>query len=216
MIAGAAYEVVEPCAFAAEDEDAVAGEVELVVIGSATLIETDDPEIPALEIFESADQIDDAGDAQMLCSAGTGLDGDRAKGRGAALGEHDAIHAGAVGYAEKSAEVLRVFNAVEGEQETGEAGLGCGIGRKQVFNRERCLPMNEGDDPLMRDVLRHKRELLARFLADADAKLSAESDHLFEARIVALGGHQDVVKPATTGLESFFHRMQAVENFHEG
>jgi hypothetical protein len=25
-----------------------------------------------------------------------------------------------------------------------------------------------------------------------------------------------VVKPATSGLESFFHRMQAVKNFHEG
>ena len=152
MIAGAAYEVVEPCAFAAEDEDAVAGEVELVVIGCATFVETDDPEIPALEIFESAHQIDDAGDAQMLCGAGTGLDGDRAKGRGAALGEHDAIDAGAVGYAEKSAEVLRIFNAVEGEQRRAKPGC-CGIGREQIFNCERCLPMNEGDDPLMRDVL---------------------------------------------------------------
>jgi len=33
---------------------------------------------------------------------------------------------------------------------------------------------------------------------------------------VALGGDQDVVKAATSGLQSFFHRMQSVENFHEG
>jgi hypothetical protein len=25
-----------------------------------------------------------------------------------------------------------------------------------------------------------------------------------------------VVKAATSGLQSFFHRMQSVENFHEG
>ncbi len=216
MIAGAANEVVEPGALAAENEHAVAGEVEVVVIRCAALIEPDDPEILALEIFQSAHQIDDAGDAQVLRGAGAGLDGDWAQGRGAALCEHDAIHACAVGYAEKSAQVLRVFNAVESEQETGKAGFGSRIRRKQVFNRERLLPVNEGDDTLMRDVLRDQRELLTRLLADADAKLAAEIDELLDSGIVALGGHQDVVKPATSGLESFFHRMQAVENFHEG
>jgi hypothetical protein len=216
VIAGAADEVVEPCALAAEDEDAVAGEVELVVVGCAPLVESDNPEILALEIFESANEVNDAGDAQVLGGAGAGLDGDRAEGRGAALGEDDAIHARAVGYAEKSAEVLRVFNAVEGKQETGEAGFSCGIGRKEVFNGERFLRVNEGDHALVRDVFGDECELLTQLLADSDATLAAESDELFDSGIVALGGDQDVVKAATSGLESFFHRMQTVENFHEG
>jgi hypothetical protein len=46
--------------------------------------------------------------------------------------------------------------------------------------------------------------------------LAAERNELLEAGIVAFGGDKDVVKAATPGLESFFHRMQAVENFHEG
>jgi len=32
--------------------------------------------------------------------------------------------------------------------------------------------------------------------------------------ILALAGHQNVVKPAAASLEGFFDRMQPVENFH--
>ena len=97
MVAGAADEIVEARALAAEDEDAVAGEVELVVVGCAALVESDDPEIAILELFEGADEVDDAGDAEMLGCSRAGFDGDGAEGRGAALGEDDAIDACAVG-----------------------------------------------------------------------------------------------------------------------
>jgi hypothetical protein len=43
MVAGAADEIVEAGAFAAKDEDAVACEVELVVVGGSPLVEADDP-----------------------------------------------------------------------------------------------------------------------------------------------------------------------------
>ena len=33
-----------------------------------------------LELFEGADEVDDAGDAQVLGCAGAGLDGDRTQG----------------------------------------------------------------------------------------------------------------------------------------
>ena len=119
VVAGAADEVVEAGAFAAEDEDAVAGEVELVVVGLAALVETDDPDIALLEVFKSADEVDDAGDAEVLGCSGAGFYGDGAERGGAALGEDDAVDAGAVGYAEERAEILRVFNAVEGEEQAG-------------------------------------------------------------------------------------------------
>ena len=122
VVAGAADEVVEARTLAAEDEDAVAGEVELVVVGGAALVETDDPDVLALEFFEGADEIDDTGDAEVFGCAGAGFDGYRAEGGGAALGEDDAVDSGAVGYAQKGAEVLRVFNAVEGEEKAGGAG----------------------------------------------------------------------------------------------
>ena len=73
VIAGAADEIVEARAFAAEDDDEIAGEVEPVVVGFAALVETDDPEVLALELFEGADEVDDAGDAEVLGCAGAGL-----------------------------------------------------------------------------------------------------------------------------------------------
>ena len=78
MVAGAADEVVEAGAFATEDEDAVAGEVELVVVGLAALVETDDPDVALLEVFEGAHEVDDAGNAEVLGGAGACLDGDGA------------------------------------------------------------------------------------------------------------------------------------------
>ena len=75
VIAGAADQVVEARALASEDDHAVAGQVELVVVGRAALVESHDPQIPALELFEGADEVDHAGDAQVLGGAGAGLDG---------------------------------------------------------------------------------------------------------------------------------------------
>ena len=119
MIAGAADEIVQACAFAAEDDDEIAGEIELVVGGGAAFVETDDPEITALEFFEGSNEVDDAGDAEMLGGSGTGFDGGGAEWSGAALGEEDAVDTRAIGDAKKSAEILRVFNAVEREEEAG-------------------------------------------------------------------------------------------------
>jgi hypothetical protein len=105
MVACAADEVVEACALAAEDENEVPGQVKLVVVRGASFIETNDPEILTLELFK--------GYAQMLCRAGAGFDGDRAERGGTALGEDYTVYSGAIGNAKKSAEVLRIFNAVE-------------------------------------------------------------------------------------------------------
>ena len=51
MVAGAADEVVKTGALAAEDENAVAGEVELVVVGGAAFVETDDPDVLLLQLL---------------------------------------------------------------------------------------------------------------------------------------------------------------------
>jgi len=127
VVAGAADEVVEASAFPAEDEDAVAGEVEAVVVLNAALgwigIEADGPDVAIFQILKGADEVDDAGDAEVLGSAGAGLYGGGGEGGGAALSEDDAVDAGAIGDAEERAEILGIFDAVEGEEEAGGAGL---------------------------------------------------------------------------------------------
>jgi hypothetical protein len=125
MIAGSANEIVEPCALAAENDDEIAGEIELVIRGGATFVESDNPKVAALELFESANEVDDTSDAEMLDGSGAGFDGCRAEWSRAALCEEDSVDAGAVGDAKKSTEILRVFNAVERE-EKASGGILCG------------------------------------------------------------------------------------------
>jgi hypothetical protein len=170
----------------------------------------------ALEFFESADQVDDASDAEVFGCAGTGFYGDWAEGGGAALGEDDAVDACAVGYAEQRAEILRVFDTVKGKEEPGGAGFCLRAGLEEIFNGERLLRMNEGDYTLMSGSLGDEGQLLARFLTDADASLTALGHQLLETGVVALLSDEDMVETAASGLEGFFHRMQTVQDFHEG
>ena len=185
----------------------------MVVCGRATLVEPDDPKVAAFELFEGADEVDDACDAEMLGGSGTGFDGGRAEWSGTALGEENAIDTGAIGNAKKSPEVLRVFNAVESEQQAS-GGFAGRIGREEVFESEKFLRANERDDALVRGGLCGEGEMLARFLKDANTGIAALGDEEIEAVVFALASYENVIEAAAAGLESFRNRMQAVENFH--
>ena len=211
VVAGATDEVVETGAFAAEDEDAIAGEVELVVVGGAALVEADDPDVLLLQLFQCADEVDDAGDAEMLGGAGAGFHGYWAQRCGAAFGEDDAVNAGAVGDAEKRSEILRIFDAVEREKQARLRGIARG---EEIFDGEQFLRADECDDALVGSGSGEVCELVAGFLADADTGQFAIGNEAREAFVVALGGNQNVIEAAATGPESFGNGMHAVENFH--
>jgi hypothetical protein len=213
MIAGTAHEIVETSALAAKDNNKIAGEIELVICRRAAFVETDDPEIAALELFERTNEVDNTGDAEVLGGSGTGFDGGRTERSGAALGEKDAVDARAIGNAKKSAEVLRVFNAVEREEEASWRFAG-GIGREKILEREKLLRTDKRDDALVSGGFRDEGELLARPFKDAKTCVAASCDEADEAVIVALSGDENMIEAAAAGLESFRDRMQAVENFH--
>jgi hypothetical protein len=212
MVAGAAHQIVETCAFAPEHENDVAGEIETVVIGGAALVESDDPEIVALEIFKRTNEVDDAGDAEMLRGSGTRFNGHGAEWCGTALGEQDALDTGAIGDAKQRTEILRIFHAIEREEKTRGA---CCRRTIEVFNRKKFLRADERDDTLMRRSFGDEGELLARLLADADAGIAALRDEALQAIVLALAGDKDVIETAAAGFERFLNRMQPVENFHE-
>jgi hypothetical protein len=218
VVAGAADKIMETGPLAAEDEDAVAGEVETVVVGLAALVEANDPQILALEVFKSADEVDDAGDAEMLSGAGAGLDGDRAEGRGATFGEHDSIDSSTVGHAQQGTEVLRVLNSIESQEQTRRARRSWEGWERvvEVFNGERFLGTDQGNDTLVGGGRGELGKLLAGLRADANARLTTGFHEAGEAVIVALARHYHLVKAPATGLEGLLDRMQAVENFHEG
>ena len=56
--------------------------------------------------------------------------------------------------------------------------------------------------------------MLARFRAHADAGLAAGAHQPLQALVVALAGHQHMVKAAPPGAQSLFHRVQSVKHFH--
>jgi len=169
MVAGAADELVEPCTFAAKHQHAVAGEIELVVVGLTAFVEADDPKVLLLQVLKSANEVDDAGDAKVFGGTGAGFHGDRAERGGTAFSENHSVDARAVGYAEEGAEILRIFNAIEREQQAG-GGLcrrRCGV---EVFDGEGLLRPHIGDHSLVSGGSSNLGELVAAFLANADAR----------------------------------------------
>ncbi len=220
MIAGAANQVVQAGSFTSEDDYGIGREVIAVVILGAVLIEADDPEMVLFEGFEGANEVNDAGDPEMLGGAGRGFDGDGAQRSGAAFGEEDAIDTGALGRAQKRAEVLRIFHPVERQH---EAGRGLLAGRRfrcceQIFQSEEVALAHDGDDTLMGRGLGDSGKSLAGLGTDRDGGFPAQGSDGGETRILptteTLGGDTDMVEAAGPGAQSLFDRVKAVQNLH--
>jgi hypothetical protein len=166
-------------------------------------------------LLKRAGHVDDAGDADVLGGAGRGLNGNSAQGRGAALGKDDSIDAGSVRSAQEGAEVLGVFDTVECEEEAG----GCDAipsrrGGQEIFEIKDGLGANDRDDTLVTSILRKQGEVFAGLEAEAHAAVTAEINDSLKAFVVPFTGDTDVVKLAAGRTQRFFHRVQAVEDFH--
>jgi hypothetical protein len=208
MIAGAAYEVVESCSFASKHNHGIGPEIVAIVIRCAALVEADAPDIAFFQGFEGPDEVDDAGKAEMLGGTGRGFDGDGAKGGGAAFGEEDAVDSRSFGGAEDGAEVLGIFDTVEGQDEAGFRAF------EEVLGGEEFAFTNDGDDALVAGGSGDAGEGVAGFGSDRDFGGAAEVDDGLEALVVSFLRDADMVKTAGTGAEGLLDRVQAVDNFH--
>ena len=117
MVAGAANKVVQSVAFTAEDQNAIASEIEAVVVRFAAFVEADDPEIAFFQFFKGANKIHNARDAKVFGRARACLNSHGAERCRSALGQYNAIDPRTVGNAQQRTEILRVFNAVQCEQQ---------------------------------------------------------------------------------------------------
>jgi hypothetical protein len=181
---------VQAGAFAAEDEDTVAAEVVLGVVGGAALVESKDPDVILLHLLERPDQVGNAGDANVLGGSGGGFGYGCGDWGGAALGEDDAIDTGAVGGSEQGSEVMGVLNAVEGEEEPVMSGFG---GGQKVLDSEELTFADDGKHTLVGIGAGEAGELVPGFEGDADTGFSAEFDESFEPVVPAFASHADVV-----------------------
>jgi len=211
VVAGFFDEIVEAGAFTAENEDAVGVEVEVGVVGGAALVEAEDPDVLLLHLFERTDEIGDAGDADVFGGASGGLGYRGGDGGGAALGEDDAVYADAVGCAEEGSEVMRVLDAVEGEE---EAVLVVLLWGQEVFDPEEFSLANDGQDALMGIGAGEPGELVAGFHGYADASGAAEFDESLESFVSTLAGDAYMIELARTGTDGLLDRVETVKNFH--
>ena len=215
MVAGSADKFVQPRTFASKHKNAVASEIELVVLRGPTLVETDDPEILLFEFFESTNEVDHARDPEVLRGTRTGFYRYRTDGSRTPLSEDDAVNTGSVGNAKESPQILRVFHAIECQQQPRSRSAGfCGRRRKEVLNRESLLRANESNHALVGSGSGELGELFARFLANTDPSLAALGHEMSKAVVMALAGYEYVIKTAAAGPECLLDGMQAVENFH--
>lgn len=212
MVAGLLDEVVEAGAFPAKDENAVGGEVEVGVIGGTALVEADDPDVGLLHLLEGADEIGDAGDADVLGGPGGGFGYGGGDGSAASLGEKNAVDPRSVGGAEEGAEVVGVFDAVEGEE---EAGAAVWRGGKKIFDGKECPFAKIGDDALMRLGFGDAGELIAGLNRDANSGGAGERGDTVQLGIAALAGDGDAVETTGAGPDGLFNGVEAVENFHK-
>ena len=120
-VAGARHERPQAAALGAEHQHDAAGEVEVEVRSGGLAGRPVDPEAGLLRLLEEGDHVGHLGDGQVLDGAGRGLDGGRRHG-GRAVPRHDeAAGAGGQRAARHGAEVARVADLVEHDDDLGAA-----------------------------------------------------------------------------------------------
>ena len=131
---------------------------------------------------------------------------------GASLRNDNAVCAGGERRADDGAEVVRVFNAVEQDDETALIFGGVGAS-EDVVESGGSTGGGDGDHTLMIAGVGKAVEIGAIFEADGNLSLAGELDDFFDAGILAALGDDNAVE-VTAGLEGFAHGVNASETVH--
>ena len=199
-----------PLPSAPEHDGAVHVVVKFVVALRAALVEADSPDIAFFQLVQRARDVGDARDRQMLRGPGGSFDHGARQPDGAAFGNDDAVGAGAVGGANQRAQVVRVFHAVEHDQ---EAVLAVALLQQRVHVGI-LLAAGDGDDALVGVGVGGAVKLLARQEADLHAAGAAVVDQALHPLVMALAGDAHVIKAARARLQRLADRMNAVDDDH--
>ena len=194
--------LVEAAALGAEDEHRAPGKVDFVVGAVTALVEAIYPEAGLLEFFQGAADVGDACDREILEGAGGGAGHGLGERRGTAFPNHNGIGAGGMGGAHNGAEVVRIFDAIEDDEQARVISGGNGI-EVHIFVRGA-----EGHDALMSDSLCGAIEGFARLEADRHLHGAAQIDNFLNAGAGASFGNQDLVERALRA-EGLADRMNA-------
>ena len=146
----------------------------------------------------------------MLRGARGRFDRGTGKSGGAALGNDDAVGARAIGGANQRAQVMRIFDAVEHNDEAVfaamlfEQGVDIGV----------LLARGDRNYALMGVGVGQAIKLLARQEAHLDAAGAAIIDQALHPFVVPLARDANVLEAAGARFQRFANRMNPVENDH--
>jgi len=200
---------VETFAFAAEDDANRRRVVGFGVTFVAALVEPDEPVACFLQFFHRLREIGHLCDGQMRERA-CGSARDRVREPDcAALRNDDAMRACGEGRPNHGAEIVRIFDAVEKNDESFASVIGALVrGGENALERSRGAGGGQSDYSLMIFRIGETIELAALFKADGNVSRAGELDDFLDARVLAPTRDQDAVERAA-GVESFAYGVDA-------
>ena len=133
---------------------------------------------------------------------------------GSAFGNDHTVRACGEGGANDGAEIVRIFDAVEKDDEAFASVIGAFVGGgENAFERRRSARGGQGDDSLMIFRVGETIQLAAVFKADGNIARTSELDNFFDARVLAAARDQDAIEGAAR-VERFADGVDASELVH--
>src|SRR5665811_2116154 len=195
----------QAASLAADDEHEGAAQICLAVRERGIRIGTHDPETPEVEACERAGEVVDRREEQVLARARGRLDRRRAERRLAARREEDAVDTGSLGAPEQRAQVLRVLEGVERQDERRLAAPDR-AGQDLVRGRE-ATSLHDERDALVAIEPGRRGQGATLDLHDRDPE-GGRVEHEPLERIAALRRHEEAARDPA-GDEGLLHGMPA-------
>jgi hypothetical protein len=180
------YLLMQTFSLGAHDDSGRRGPIHLVVIFGTALIDAVDPEAPFFKVFEGSIDIDNSRNGRIFQSAGGGFGDSFRQARGAAFGDYHRTGARGVGGANDCAQIVRIFDAIEYDDEPGVDGGFVEIG---ILGGG-----PESDDALMNDATSDALQRSAVFKADGGFGATGKIDDLLNARPAGAFRDEDAIE----------------------
>ena len=181
----------EPLALAPDHDGERAAQVGLAGGQRCIRLRAGDAQAAGVEVGQCAGKVVHRAQQEMLDRAGRGLDRGRSQRRLAAGREDDAVHPGRLGAAQQRADILRILERIEHEDEWRLAALG-GAG-EDVRERREPSRLDHERDTLVAIEAGDRRQRATLDLDDRDAQASGVEHQLLE-RLPPLRHDQQAVR----------------------
>ena len=200
---------MQALAFGAHNDGAIHVVVQFVVALVAALIKADDPDVFRLQFVEGAGDVDHAGHADVLTGSGRCLDHGARNARSATLGNDHAIHPRSIGRADQRAQVVRVLNAIQHQQEA----VFTVFMLQQFLHAGVLFAGGDGHDTLVGVGAGFAIKFFARHKTHGDALGAAVIENCLQTVVGAVSRDRNIVKAPPAALQCFANGMDAIDDF---